>query len=363
MILPPEAAALLAFVKASLSATLSVPESCPFPIDWITLQRLARRHRLSPLLHYGLCRSRIVGVPEWLSADWEEQHCDAVAVSLFFQDALVEIAAAFDDHRVPFILLKGEALSKALYPEDGLRPYDDIDLLVRSEAYDAAKAILMELGFSLRHPTKETERRQLFGEVVFDREGLRHLAVDLHWDTAMASWERQSSFFSEHEAWASIDQVCLGGRTLPALSGEALLLYLCVHLAFHHTFDGLILLCDLFLVLRREAGRIDWERLVAMATRYLCRRALYYSLTFARALLGAEVPAGVLDRVRPPASNQALMPAGRLLFRDAGVPLMLERWVKFLLIDTQQGRWRAVQALLESSNPFLGRQNSRQPLA
>ena len=50
----------------------------------------------------------------------------------YFQNAQVEIATAFDDHRVPFILLKGEALSNALYPEDGRRPYDDIDLLVRS---------------------------------------------------------------------------------------------------------------------------------------------------------------------------------------------------------------------------------------
>jgi hypothetical protein len=363
MNIPPEAAGLLTLVKASLSATLSAPERCPSPIDWTTLQRLARRHRLGPLLHYGLCRSRILGIPEWLRADWEEQHQDAVAIALYFQNALLEIAAAFDDHRVPFILLKGEALSNVLYPENGLRPYDDIDLLIRSEAYDAAKSILTKLGFRLRHPSKEVERRQLFGEVVFNKEGLRHLAVDLHWDTAMASWERQSSFFSEHEAWASIDQVCLGGRTLPALSGEALLLYLCVHLAFHHTFDGLILLCDLLLVLRREAGRIDWERLVTMATRYRCRRALYYSLTFARALLGAEVPAGILDRVRPPASNQALMPAGRLLFRDTVVPLMLERWVKFLLIDTRQGRWRAVRALLGSSHPFLARRNSPQPLA
>jgi hypothetical protein len=300
------------------------------------------------------------GIPEWLSADWEEQHQDTVATAIYLQSALLEVAAAFDAHRVPFILLKGEALSNTLYPEDGLRPYDDIDLLVRSEAYDSAKAILTKLGFSLRRPTKEAERRQLFGEVVFDREGVRNLAVDLHWDTAMASWELQSSF-SEHEAWASIDQIPLGGRTLPALGGEALLLYLCVHLAFHHTFDGLILFCDLFLLLRREAGRIDWERLVAMATRCRCRRALYYSLTFAKGLLGAEVPAGVLDRVSPSASNQALMPAGRLLFRDGAVPLMLERWVKFLLIDTQRGRWRAMRVLLESSNPFLGRRGPLHP--
>jgi len=54
------------------------------------------------------------------------------------------------------------------------------------------------------------------------------------------------------------------------------------------------------------------------------RHALYYSLLFVKALMAGEVPSGILDRLRPLATIRALMPTGRLLFRDTLIPQMLE---------------------------------------
>jgi hypothetical protein len=355
--IPPEGTALLALVQASLAASPSPLETVPSSLDWDFLQRLARHHRLEPLLYYGLSRSRLTGTQARVRAQWKVCRRTTLVSAMYHQEALRAIASAFEDRRLAFILLKGEALSKALYPQDGLRPYGDIDLLIRPEAYEAAKSVLIKLGFQLRNTTKEAEKLRFFGEIEFDKPGPIPLTVDLHWDTLMTSWEPQS-LFNEEETWASVDQIRLGNRSLPVLTGEALLLYLSVHFAFHHVFDGLILLCDLFLVLRRDAERIDWDRLVAMANRCQCRHALYYSLLFVKALMAGEVPSGILDRLRPPATIRALMPAGRLLFRDTLVPQMLERYVKFLLIDTQQGRWRAFQAWFQSSKRFSGRQSS-----
>jgi hypothetical protein len=273
---------------------------------------------------------------------------------MYQQQVLGEVAGAFESRGVPFILLKGEALSKGLYPGDGLRPYGDLDLLIRPETYDAAKEILIGLGFRLRPSASEAEKRQLFGEIEFDRGGPITVTVDLHWDTLMASWE-PGSLFNGDEVWSSLDRISLGSRVLPVLRGELLLLYLCVHFAFHHVFDGLLWLCDLVLLLGREADRIDWDRLIAMAGRCQCRHAAYYSLYFARVLMDAEVPPDVLDRLRPPAVIRGLMPSGHLLFRDALAPQMLERYVKFLLIDTQAGRNRALQSWFRSSKKVLGR--------
>jgi hypothetical protein len=355
MNIPHEGSALLAFLKASLSGIPSDPERLPSAIDWFFLQRMARRHRLGPLLHDGFRRSLFVGVPDWLWTDWEAQYREAVALALYHRGALAEIAAVFEDRGVPFILLKGEALSKDLYPRDGLRPYyDDIDLLIQSGSYETAKAILMGLSFRLRRPSEEAEKRRLFGEIEFDREGVRTLTVDLHWDTLMASWERQS-LFKEHHTWASLHRVQVGNRAVPVLGDEALLLYLCIHFAFHHVFDGLIHLCDLFLLLSRDAERLDWGRLLAMAARCQCQHALYFSLVFVKALLAAQVPPGILERLRPSAPIRTLMPTSRLPFRATPVPQLLERYVKFLLIDTQEGRWGALRAWLQSSKPFLGR--------
>ncbi len=351
---PLEGAALLRLTRASLSATPSAPESVPASLNWNLLMRMARHHRLEPLLCYGLRQSRFGEIPPSVREVWEACRRGVAIGAMYHQQVLGEIAAAFDDRRVPFVLLKGEALSKGLYPQEGLRPYGDIDLLIRPEAYEAAKEILVGLGFRLRLPAKEGEKLQIFGEIEFDKKGPIAVTVDLHWDTLMASWEPRS-LFSGGETWSSLDQIYVGTRALPVLRGELLLLYLCVHFAFHHVFDGLLWLCDLFLLLRRDGDRIDWDGLVAMANRCQCRHAAYYSLLFVHVLMAAKVPSEVLEQLRPPAVIRGLMPAGHLLFRDALAPQMLERYVKFLLIDTQEGRLRAFQSWFRSSKKVLGR--------
>ena len=354
MLIPPEGAALLTLLRTSLSDTPSLHESFPRSLDWAFLQRLARHHRLEPLLCYGVQRWRLTGIPTWVVAEWQKQRQRAAARALYHQEALVAIAAAFEERRVPFILLKGEALSKALYPQEGLRPYVDFDLLVRPESYETARSILLDLGFRHKRPTEEREKRQLFGEIEFEKADRLSLPVDLHWDTLMASWERHS-LFQDPKTWASLDQIRLKNRLVPVLGGEALLVYLCIHFAFHQTFDGLLLLCDLFLLLRRDAERTDWNYLITLAAKCRCQHAVYYSLSFVKALLNAQVPAEVFDGLQPSALNRALMPTGRLLFRDALVPQMLERYVKFLLIDTHGGRWRAIQAWFQSNKRVFGR--------
>jgi len=164
--------------------------------------------------------------------------------------------------------------------------------------------------------------------------------VNFHWDALMTVWEPRSHF-SDDEIWATPDCIRLGNCRIPILNGEALLVFLCVHFAFHHEFDGLLLLCNLYLLLRCDAERINWNRLIAIASQCRCRTAFYYALFFAKAVMAAPVRSDILDRLRPPALTQALMPTGRPLFRDSIVPKMLERHVKFLLINSLEGRWRA----------------------
>mgnify|MGYP001190310109 FL=1 len=180
--------------------------------------------------------------------------------------------------------------------------------------------------------------------------------VDLHWDTLMASWG-PPSLLSDTEAWSFAEQIQIGGRLVSVLGGETLLLHLCVHFTFHHAFDGLILLCDLFLVLRLEGGRIDWDRLLRKADRYRCRYAVYYALTCVQSLMWAHIPSPILKRLRPAIPVRLLMPVTRLLLRDRPVPQLLERYVKFLLIDDQAGRWRAAQSWRRSSKPWLINRN------
>ncbi|PWB79128.1 MAG: hypothetical protein C3F08_07445 [Candidatus Methylomirabilota bacterium] len=344
--------ALLSMLRASLHEE-------PFPaapicssLDWHLLQRLVHHHRVGPLLSYGLYRARFGGIPNGIRSKWEAQRREAIATGLYHLQALEELATRFDAQAIPFILLKGEALSKTCYPDEGLRPYNDIDLLIKEDSYEAARTVLTAAGFQPRYPHLESEKRKLFGEFEFDRQGPRLLTVDLHWDTLMVSW-KPPSLLGETLAWDCPDRIYVGTQIIRVLGGEILLLFLCVHLAFHHVFDGLILLCDLFLALKRDGDRIDWDRFLQMAHRYQCRQAAYYALTSVQSLLGAHVPTLVLNQLRPPAKVRLLMPTERLLVRDRAVPQILERYIKFLLIDYETDRMRAAWSWWQSSKPWM----------
>ena len=50
----------------------------------------------------------------------------------------------------PGIVLKGPAISDRLYPDPGLRPYNDLDLLVARRALQDAKAALSAIGYEAR---------------------------------------------------------------------------------------------------------------------------------------------------------------------------------------------------------------------
>ncbi|HWR20898.1 MAG TPA: nucleotidyltransferase family protein, partial [Verrucomicrobiae bacterium] len=297
----------MSMLQVSLSETSSDPAIVLSALDWSMLQRLVRHHRVGPLLSYSVRRSRIRGIPDWLRSEWDSQRRETVATALYHVQALEELAGLFEARDIPFILLKGEALSKTCYPDEGLRPYSDIDLLIKESSYEAARAALTAVGFCPRHPHLETEKRTLFGEVEFDRQGPRTLTVDLHWDTLMVSWG-PPSLLSAAETWGLADQIQIGRQLVSVLGGETLLLHLCVHFTFHHAFDGLILLCDLFLVLMREGGRIDWDRLLRKVDRYRCRYAVYYALTCVQSLLGAHIPSPILKRLRPAIPVRLLMP-------------------------------------------------------
>jgi hypothetical protein len=137
---------------------------------------------------------------------------------------LAEIRGALERASSPCLVLKGLPLAHELYPEPGLRPVGDLDLLVRQRSRDAALAILASLGY---RPPADTlplnfYRRHHF-HVLLGRPGGESLPLELHW--------QPHSFFSlshvsEEELWASARTLRVGRPVVqvPGLEENYLLL-------------------------------------------------------------------------------------------------------------------------------------------
>jgi putative nucleotidyltransferase-like protein len=71
----------------------------------------------------------------------------AVAVSLHLDAVTADVVRAFRDAGVRSILLRGPAVGSWLYPDENVRSYVDVDLLVEETSAGKASSCLEELGF------------------------------------------------------------------------------------------------------------------------------------------------------------------------------------------------------------------------
>jgi hypothetical protein len=112
-----------------------------------------------------------------------DAHAVAALNTAMAAGELPSVAAALESATsAPPVVLKGPAISDRLYPDPGLRPYIDLDLMVARESLDDAKTALSALGY-----VEGIQQRPGF-EVVHGHTldlvravGRRSLHVEVHW--------------------------------------------------------------------------------------------------------------------------------------------------------------------------------------
>ena len=271
---------------------------------WDALDAMAQEHRLQPLLAWQFERAGGAWpAPEAIAQGWREARRLAGVLALAQGAALRLAADSLARAGIPFMVLKGPRLAWRCYPEPGLRPMRDLDLLVPHDAVLRAADVLAAAGFS--HGRGEA----VLAEALAEDKHLPAMAhaglgveVELH--------HRLSDLPGGHAyrvpqldpaaALARREQVTLSGVILPAQPPADLLAHLMVHALYGHRLDcGPLVLADLHYLLatepvdagalRRLAEQGGWlrgaELLLALTRRYFGPQPL---------ALGAEPPEEML---------------------------------------------------------------------
>ena len=157
------------------------------------------------------------------------------------------------------ILVKGWAAAR-LYPEPGLRPYGDIDLVVRSEQYSATASAI-----SAAIAANEIDTAYY---------------IDLHRGFEDLDDHSFDDLYS-HSSILQLDDV-----DVRVLSPEDHLRVLCVHLLHHNAFRPLWL-CDIAAAVENREANFDWNRCLGRHNRRADLVACAIGL--AHELLGADV--------------------------------------------------------------------------
>ncbi len=199
------------------------------------------------------------------------------------------------------LVLKGGRLASR-YPAPGLRPMDDLDLLLPAEWVPRAVAALVDAGWRRHQPLSRHH------ETPLTHPQLPGLPVEIHHHLAIPS--ERSSRLTAAEVWAAREAVDVAGAPAWGVPPELELMVVATHAAKpYHAFERLIWSCDAAVVVTVAAsqGRFSWQVVEDMAAKWRARTALAVALAQA-ARLGAGSPASLREVAAKGVRAQALEP-------------------------------------------------------
>jgi hypothetical protein len=210
---------------------------------------------------------------------------------------LEESLAALNAAGIEAMLLKGGALASTIYGSFAARPMRDIDLLVKPDCADEARALMSRLGWAADPELPGDQSYASHHHLPPLRDtGASGLRLEIH--RALAP--RGHPFrFSEAEIWKEA-QVVNVGRTEALVMHEV---HHAAHIAIHFAWSHMLkrgawhAFRDLAALV--AARLLDWDDFVRVVCRWGASSCCYWTLQLGVLLSELPVPEAVLERLRP----------------------------------------------------------------
>lgn len=270
-------------------------------ISWPQLTERAEEEGVLPLLYRNLKDMSDV-VPADVLARLKGRYLANLARTLRVAKEVGPLLGAVRASGRTAVLTKGLRLAPTVYPDPGLRPFWDVDLVVPAADWPDVRAIVEAAGFA--EATEEEPGRSLPASTPgwtyspYFRRG--DLVLEFHFNV-----------LGLHFPAGPLPREVLARMPLPAGGGEATVFspafefcYLCLH-AQQHSYRRLIWLTDIALM--ATGTGIPWDEAGRVAAAYGLRTPVFHGLALAERLWPGTIAPGVLARFRPgPVTRAAL---------------------------------------------------------
>ncbi|MDD2917795.1 nucleotidyltransferase family protein [Rhodoferax sp.] len=127
--------------------------------EWAMVPRMAARQQVGPLFYWHL-KAYGLAYPQPIRRAMAAMYARQKSVAAVQAETLAEIIKTFADAGVEAVVIKGGAVAHIVYAEPGLRPMEDLDILVNPLQANIAHALLLELGFHAPLPTSRYDLLQ-----------------------------------------------------------------------------------------------------------------------------------------------------------------------------------------------------------
>lgn len=333
-------------------------------VDWTRLFRVAVREGTTGLVYKTMKR---MGGAYTSRMPCMEALARVYSSTVFNNTLLFEeferVLSKLESHQVPIIILRGYALIHWIYKDPGLRPINDVDILIRENDLSLVKDVLSKAGF---HSPANHPLLSIKGNVVIDihldvlgssRIQSRRFGFD---ETAARWWEHCQGISSHIENEEGLAGQ-LSHRSVFVLKPHDFVITCAMHL-MKHSFGRLLWFVDIKEIIEHERPCFNWDGLADRARCLELQRPLYYSLHYIKTLYGTDVPQFLMEDLKRVCNKFDYFMIGLLLENKK-----MSRWgdIAFLfnikgtrqkiryLRETYFPRREVMSQIFDFSNPFM----------
>jgi hypothetical protein len=326
------------------------------PTDWESIVHLAKTEGAGPLLYAELSRAGRVGLlPKPLQASLRALY---FSIRMKNEQTIQELGALtslFEQAGIPVVALKGICFALTIYPDTGVRPMVDLDLLVPTPKHSEALRLVQTLGYEAALPEASPGLDALLNHAVCLKKRTRPFTVlELH--TTLVAEETFTHAVPVDWFWSQTEPLqSLGGRNdhphLLMLTPTAQLLYACAHAMLQHggRYTSLHWLYDLDRLVQVYADRLDWDLFLAQAQAFAWSSAALAALSESVSLFETPVPPAVLDRLSHTSDRNAERVAA---LQSAPATHTLEEYQKLQALNWT-GKLRLILALVIPAPAYM----------
>lgn len=270
-------------------------------VEWESLLIRAQAEGLAPLMYWVLSKSgKFPSIPESAQTSLRHIYSSAWMNNHTIFKELTTLAKRFSQAEIPAVVLKGACFALTIYPDIGLRPMGDLDLLVSGLKLSAAVGIARSLGYEDTVPEASPGLGDLLRhEIGLQKTGSPSIRLELHHSLVANrsfSYAVPVDWFWEQTEPLDASESNMGLDTLLMLTPTAQVLYSAAHAMLQHGGKNAPLrwFYDLDRLIRVYAGRLDWDLLLYQARLFDWGSALAVALLKTVACFHTPVPEHVI---------------------------------------------------------------------
>jgi len=264
---------------------------------WEEFYVWAKDNRITPILYWQAKHNpNRMPYPQWLFDKLKDHYTQNSIRNLVLLQEAECIWSQLETANIQAIPLKGVVLATTVYPDPALRPFSDIDFLIRKSDLAVVKRILLDEGYCAVPALRNGFAEDYTNTVSFVRETPGFpIVIEVHWH--LLYFPTYVPFLKIHEFWTSAQAGQINNCEVLTLKPEYHLVQLCLHY-YLHAACYLIWLIDIALFVNKHGSVINWTEVVRIAQRFRIEEAVDQVLSAASSTFGLTIPVPQSDMNR-----------------------------------------------------------------